>query len=76
MPRKTGSARVNSVQVDLVYRVLLGGALDGTFVNYPTATTIIPDTETSLLVNTTSTTITGGEVVFQGVTSGGGDMSC
>ena len=82
----TGSARVNSVQVnleeinlmataDLAYQVLVGGTVDGTFVNYPTATTIIPNSETALLVNTTSTTITGGEVVFQGVTSGGGGMS-
>lgn len=78
----TGSARANSVEVnleeiniigsaDLAYQVLLGGTLDGAFVNYPTATTIIPDSETALLVNTTSTTISGGEVVFQGVTSGG-----
>lgn len=81
-----GSARVNSVEVDLeeinllatadlAYQVLLGGTLNGTFVNYPTATTIIPDSETALLVNTTSTSITGGEVVFQGVTSGGGGLS-
>ena len=41
--------------------------------NYPTATTIIPDSETALLVNRTSTTITCGEVIFQGVTSGSGD---
>lgn len=78
-----GSGRANSVEVSLeeidiigsaefAYQVLLGGTLDGGFVNYPTATTIIPDTETALLVNTTSTTITGGQVVFQGVTSGGG----
>jgi len=78
-----GSGRTNSVEVSLeeidiigsaefAYQVLLGGTLDGAFVNYPTATTIIPDSETALLVNTTSTTITGGQVVFQGVTSGGG----
>ncbi|MEK4274711.1 MULTISPECIES: hypothetical protein [unclassified Paenibacillus] len=77
-----GSARTNSVQVnleeinvissvDLSYQVLVGGTLNGTFVNYPTATTIIPDSETALLVNNTSTTITGGEVVFQGITGGG-----
>lgn len=79
----TGSARANSVQVDLdeiniistadlVYQVLVGGTIDGTFVNYPTATTIIPDSETALLVNRTSTIIVGGEVVFQGLASGGG----
>ena len=77
-----GSGRTNSVQIDLEeiniisstdlsYQVLLGGTLNGTFVNYPTATTIIPTSETALLVNSTSTTITGGEVVFQGVTGGG-----
>ena len=79
----TGSARANSVQVeleeidiisttDLVYQILLDGTIDGTFVNYPTAATNIPDSETALLVNNSSTTITGGEVVFQGVCSGGG----
>ncbi|AJS59034.1 hypothetical protein [Paenibacillus sp. IHBB 10380] len=78
----TGSARTNSVQVDLEeiniissvdlsYQVLVGGTLNGAFVNYPTATTIIPDSETALLVNNTSATITGGQVVFQGVTGGG-----
>jgi len=83
----TGSARTNSVEVDLEevnliatsadigYQILLGGTVNGTFVNYPTATTIIPDSETSLLVNTTSTTITGGEVIFQGITSGTGGNS-
>ncbi|PKQ90945.1 hypothetical protein CXK86_13020 [Paenibacillus sp. BGI2013] len=78
----SGSARTNSVQVDLEeiniissvdlsYQVLVGGTLDGAFINYPTATTIIPDSETALLVNNSSTTITGGEVVFQGITGGG-----
>lgn len=82
----TGSARANSVQVDLdeiniisttdlAYQVLLGGTINGTFGNFPTATTIIPDSETALLVNTTSTTITGGEVVFQGVAAGSGVLS-
>lgn len=67
----SGSARTNSVQVDLEeiniissvdlsYQVLVGGTLDGAFINYPTATTIIPDSETALLVNNSSTTITGG----------------
>jgi len=78
----SGSARTNSVQVnleelniissvDLSYQVLVGGTLNGSFVNFPTATTIIPDSETALLVNNSSTAITGGEVVFQGVTGGG-----
>ena len=76
-----GSGRTNSVQVDLEeiniisttdlsFQVLLGGTLDGTFVNYPTANTIIPTNETALLVNNSSTTITGGEVVLQGITAG------
>ncbi|MGH4052943.1 MAG: hypothetical protein ACREVX_16720 [Clostridium sp.] len=81
------SARINSVEVsleeiniissgaDLAYQVILGGTVNGTFVNYPTATTIIPDSETALLVNRTSTTITGGEVIFQGITSGAGVIS-
>lgn len=75
------SARANSVSVglekisiisttDLNYQVLLGGTIDGAYANYPTATTIIPDSETALLVNTTCTTITGGEVILQGLTSG------
>lgn len=75
------SARPNSVSVglekisiistaDLGYQILLGGTIDGTYANYPTATTIIPDTETALLVNTNCTSITGGLVIFQGVTSG------
>lgn len=75
------SARANSVSVglervsiistaDLGYQILLGGTIDGTYANYPTATTIIPDSETALLVNTNCTGITGGTVVFQGVTSG------
>ena len=81
-----GSARSNSVEVnleeidiitsaDLAYQVLLGGTLNGAFADYPTATTIIPLNETALQVNTTSTTITGGEVVFQGVASGGAGSS-
>jgi len=81
----TGSAKTNSVEVDLeeinlissahlAYQVLLGGTINGTFVNYPTANTIIPDSETALLVNNTCTTITGGEVIFQGITSGGGEL--
>ncbi len=83
----TGSARVNSVEVnleeinlialgaDIAYQVLLGGTINGTFANYPTSTTIIPDSETALLVNTTCTTIAGGEVLLQGITSSGGEKS-
>ncbi|WP_082927520.1 hypothetical protein [Paenibacillus oryzisoli] len=73
-----GSGRANSIQVllesveiitnvDLAFQVILGGTVNGTFINYPTATTNIPVSETALLVNSSSTTITGGEVVFQGL---------
>ncbi|MGG1632813.1 hypothetical protein [Rossellomorea sp. NRS-1567] len=73
-----GSGRANSVSVtlegadiitaeDIYFQIVLGGTLDTAFVNFPTATTNIPDSETALLVNNTATTITGGEVVFQGV---------
>jgi hypothetical protein len=82
----SGSGRDNSVEInleeiniitseDLAYQVLLGGTINGSFLNYPTATTIIPTAETALLVNGTCTTITGGEVVFQGVVSGGLGLS-
>ncbi|MDT0160737.1 MULTISPECIES: hypothetical protein [Bacillaceae] len=81
-----GSGRPNSVNVllqgvnivsslDIAFQVLVGGTVDGTFVNFPTATTNIPDDETSLLVNNNSTTFTGGEVVYQGVSSGGSSIS-
>ncbi|TCK98514.1 hypothetical protein EDC19_0936 [Natranaerovirga hydrolytica] len=76
-----GSARANSVSVnlegvdivtsdDVFFQIIVGGTLDTPYVNFPTATTEIPDNETALLVNATATTITGGEVVFQGVVSG------
>ncbi|WP_082232857.1 hypothetical protein [Halobacillus massiliensis] len=78
-----GSGRANSIEVnleeinlisslDIAYQVILGGTVNGTYNNYPTATTNIPNDETGLLVNNNATTITGGEVVFQGITSGGG----
>lgn len=82
----SGSGRPNSIDInldqisiiasnDISYQVLLGGTVDGTFVNFPTANTNIPDNETGLLVNNTSTTITGGETLFQGVSSGGAGVS-
>jgi hypothetical protein len=78
----SGSARPNSVSVnlegidiisadDVYFQIIVGGTLDTAFTNFPTATTEIPDNETALLVNNTAATITGGEVVFQGVASGG-----
>ena len=41
-----------------------------TFVNFPTATTNIPLSETALTVNNTLTTISGGQVLFQGLVAG------
>ncbi|WP_165868464.1 hypothetical protein [Natranaerovirga hydrolytica] len=77
-----GSARPNSVSVtlegldivtdeDVFFQIIVDGTLNGTFVNFPTANTTIPNDETALLVNINSTTITGGQVVYQGVAAGG-----
>ncbi|MBW4084769.1 hypothetical protein [Paenibacillus sp. S150] len=52
------------------YKVIAGGTVNGTFVNFPTPTTAIPVTATALQVNYTSTTITGGRVITQGLGSG------
>ena len=81
-----GSARPNSVSInlegldivtdnDVYFQIILGGTLDTAFTNFPTSSTAIPDNETALLVNNTATTITGGEVVFQGVAAGGSGAS-
>ncbi|PYZ97574.1 hypothetical protein CR205_02975 [Alteribacter lacisalsi] len=78
-----GSGRANSVRITLegvdiitnqqaFFQVLVGGTLNTAFGNFPTANTSIPDDETALLVNNTATTLTGGEVVFQGVLAAGG----
>lgn len=75
-----GSGRSNSVSVtlegvdiitdlDVYFQIIVGGTLNTPFVDFPTATTLIPNNETALRVNNTATTITGGEVVFQGVGS-------
>lgn len=77
----TGAERSNSVSVnlegvdivmaqDVFIQLVVGGVQDTAFVNFPTATTNIPDDETALLVNNDATAITGGEVVFQGVVAG------
>jgi len=60
---------------DLVYQILIGGTINGSYGNFPTSTTIIPDTEMALLVNTTCTTISNGKTVFQGISSGNNDLS-
>lgn len=52
------------------YMIVAGGAVDGTFENYPTPTTQIPITGTALQVNYTCTTLTGGKVIMQGTGSG------
>lgn len=52
------------------YKIIAGGTVNGTFVNYPTPTTAIPVTETALLVNYTCTAVTGGRVITQGIGSG------
>ena len=76
-----GSARSNSVSIklkgvdlvhsaDICYQVILGGTMDGEFVNFPTDNTSIPLSETALTVNNTLTTITGGQVLFQGLVAG------
>lgn len=52
------------------YQIVLGGAVDGTFVDYPTSSTAIPTDQTDLQVNTSATTITGGQVIFQGMGCG------
>lgn len=75
------SNRPNSVSVklegldivtgsDVFYQVIVGGTLNGSFDNFPTSNTSIPDDETALLVNNTATTISGGQVVYQGVAAG------
>ncbi|WP_342563885.1 hypothetical protein NST84_01340 [Paenibacillus sp. FSL R7-0345] len=52
------------------YKIMAGGTLNGSFVNFPTPTTPIPVTETALQVNYTCTSITGGRVITQGLGSG------
>jgi len=48
----------------------LDGTINGAFADYPTATTNIPLTETALRVNSTLTTISGGQVLLQGLAAG------
>ncbi|WP_151735555.1 hypothetical protein [Paenibacillus tengchongensis] len=52
------------------YMIVAGGTLNGSFVNFPTATTPIPANDTALQVNNTCTTVTGGRVITQGLGSG------
>lgn len=52
------------------YKVVAGGTVNGSFVNFPTPTTAIPAAETALVVNYTCTTVTGGRVITQGLGSG------
>lgn len=52
------------------YSLVAGGTVNGTFVSYPTPTTIIPTNATALQVNYTCTAVTGGRVITQGIGSG------
>lgn len=52
------------------YKLVLGGTVDGTYSLFPTPTTQLSETETALTVNYTCTTVTGGEVVYQGQGAG------
>lgn len=52
------------------YKIVAGGAVNGTYVNYPTPTTAIPLGDTALQVNFTCTSVTGGRVIMQGIGSG------
>lgn len=76
-----GSGRANSVSIklegidlvtsdDIYYQIVLGGTINGAFANFPTATTNIPTSETALLINSTLTTISGGQVLLQGLAAG------
>ncbi|QOY34201.1 hypothetical protein AWH56_015860 [Anaerobacillus isosaccharinicus] len=55
---------------DAWFQVVVDGTLNTAFTNFPTANTDIPNNETALLVNNTATTISGGQVVYQGVLAG------
>lgn len=70
------AAEIRPASIDVLskrpvrYMIVAGGAIDGAFENYPTATTQIPVTDTALQVNYTCTTVTGGKVIMQGTGSG------
>ncbi|WP_100372877.1 hypothetical protein [Bacillus sp. FJAT-45037] len=78
-----GSGRSNSVNIrisgsdiltnnDVAFLIYVGSTVNTAFVNFPTALTNIPDNETALLVNTTSTAFgTLGQVVYQSLAQGG-----
>lgn len=52
------------------YKVVLGGTTDGAYVPYPIPGTNISAVDTALLVNYTCTTLTGGQVIFEGQGTG------
>jgi hypothetical protein len=72
----SGAATITPEGIDILatdvfsYKIVLGGTVDGTFVDYPTPTTAIPTGQTDLQVNYTCTTISGGQVIFQGLGTG------
>ncbi|MED5018093.1 hypothetical protein P9847_12345 [Paenibacillus chibensis] len=52
------------------YKMVQGGTVDGSFQYFPTPTTDIPTDSTALMVNFTCTTVTGGQVIYEGQTYG------
>ncbi|MDF2922897.1 MAG: hypothetical protein K0R57_1811 [Paenibacillaceae bacterium] len=52
------------------YQLVLGGTVNGTYVNYPTPNTNTLNASTALQVNYTCSTVTGGSVVFSGQGTG------
>ncbi|WP_379145805.1 hypothetical protein [Paenibacillus sp. sgz500992] len=52
------------------YKIVAGGTVNGSFVNFPTPTTDISVNDTALQVNYTCSTVTGGRVITQGLGSG------
>lgn len=52
------------------YKIVAGGTVNGSFVNFPTPTTAFSVNDTALQVNYTCSTVTGGRVITQGLGSG------
>lgn len=52
------------------YKLVLGATVNGTYSLFPTPTTQLSEAASALVVNYTSTTITGGQVVYQGEGTG------
>jgi hypothetical protein len=52
------------------YKLVLGATVNGTYTTFPTATTQLSESVSALVVNDTCTTITGGQVIYQGEGTG------